>query len=303
MAAFLKTQVIASDLASDTRWDAHGWRTLALAHGLRSCWSTPILSRAGQVLGTFAIYQKEPADPAPLQQRLIEQFTYVASIAIERAQSEVALRRSETFLAEALRLSATGSFSWRIATDEIEWSEQTYRIYEIDPAVTVTFEVAGTRIHPEDLPGFQEVVDRARRAGEDLELEHRLRMPDGAVKYLHVVAHACRDEDGQLEYIGAVRDVTERRLSQPVSGIPTNAADLAVLRERHASLSRREREVLDLVVSGLLNKQIGAQLGISEITVKAHRGKVMRKMKADSLADLVRMAARLGLPNPADTFV
>ena len=70
---------------------------------------------------------------------------------------------------------------------------------------------------------------------------------------------------------------------------------MRVLREGYASLTRREREVMALVVSGLLNKQVGAELGISEITVKAHRGKVMRKMKADSVADLVKMAAKLGL--------
>jgi FixJ family two-component response regulator len=74
-----------------------------------------------------------------------------------------------------------------------------------------------------------------------------------------------------------------------------DAADVRELRERYASLSRREQEVMALVISGLLNKQVGAQLHISEITVKAHRGKVMRKMHADSVADLVRMSARLGL--------
>ena len=72
-------------------------------------------------------------------------------------------------------------------------------------------------------------------------------------------------------------------------------AEIRALRDRHASLSRREREVMALVVSGLLNKQVGGELGISEITVKAHRGRVMRKMKAGSLADLVNMAARLRL--------
>jgi FixJ family two-component response regulator len=70
-------------------------------------------------------------------------------------------------------------------------------------------------------------------------------------------------------------------------------ADMRTLRDRHASLSRREREVMALVVTGLLNKQVGGELGISEITVKAHRGSLMRKMKADSLADLVNMAAKL----------
>ena len=71
--------------------------------------------------------------------------------------------------------------------------------------------------------------------------------------------------------------------------------EMQALRHRHASLTPREREVMALVVAGLLNKQVGGEIGISEITVKAHRGKVMRKMKADSLADLVKMDARLGV--------
>lgn len=78
-------------------------------------------------------------------------------------------------------------------------------------------------------------------------------------------------------------------------------AVVRTLRDRHASLTSREREVMALVVSGLLNKQVGGELGISEITVKAHRGQVMRKMKADSLADLVTMAATLRLGPPAKT--
>jgi FixJ family two-component response regulator len=77
------------------------------------------------------------------------------------------------------------------------------------------------------------------------------------------------------------------------------ASELRTLRERHASLTPREREVLTWVVSGLLNKQVGSELGMTEATVKAHRGKIMQKMQADSLADLVRIAARLGCPLPS----
>ena len=90
--------------------------------------------------------------------------------------------------------------------------------------------------------------------------------------------------------LGAIRNAIER--SQTALD---HEAEMRGLRDRHASLSRREREVMALVVSGLLNKQVGFELGISEITVKAHRGQVMRKMKADSLADLVNMGARLRL--------
>jgi FixJ family two-component response regulator len=88
--------------------------------------------------------------------------------------------------------------------------------------------------------------------------------------------------------LAAVRAALERS-----RGALSLEAEMRVLRGRYTSLSQRERQVMALVVSGLLNKQVGGELGISEITVKAHRGKVMQKMKADSLADLVKMAARL----------
>jgi FixJ family two-component response regulator len=90
--------------------------------------------------------------------------------------------------------------------------------------------------------------------------------------------------------LSAIRNAIERSLTAL-----GHEAEMRALRDRYASLTRREREVMALVASGLLNKQVGGELGISEITVKAHRGQAMQKMKADSLADLVKMAARLGL--------
>jgi signal transduction histidine kinase len=130
------------------------------------------------------------------------------------AERKDGLRRSEAFLAEAQRLSLTGSFSWRVSTDEITWSDQLYRIFEFDPGMPVTLELIGTRVHPEDMPLLRDRLGRARNAGTDFEHEHRLQMPDQSIKYLHMVAHAIRDEDGRLEYIGAVQDVTARRLSE-----------------------------------------------------------------------------------------
>jgi len=131
----------------------------------------------------------------------------------ERRESEEELRRSEAFLAEGQQLSRVGSFSWRLTTDEIMWSEQLYRIFEIDRAAQVNFEVIGTRIHPEDLSAFAEQIQRSRQDGSDVQLEIRLQMPDRTIKHVHIVAH-CRDNRGQREYIGAVQDVTQRRLSE-----------------------------------------------------------------------------------------
>jgi signal transduction histidine kinase len=210
----LKKQVLVVDVESDPMWQASTFRPQALANGFRSCWSTPIYSSAGLVLGTLAILQRKPASPSPLQQELIARFTHIASIAIERAQGQFALRRTEAFLAEAQRLSSAGSFSWRVSTDEITWSEQLYRIFELDQDVPVTFQLIGSRAHPEDVPMFNDMIERARGTGSDFEYEHRLVMHDHSIKYLHLVAHAARDQDGQLEYIGAVQDVTQRRLSE-----------------------------------------------------------------------------------------
>ena len=131
----------------------------------------------------------------------------------ERKRAEHELRRSEAFLAEAQHLSRIGSFSWRVATDEITWSEQLYRIFQIDRDAEVTFELIGTRIHPEDLSVFLEHIERSRRDRSDVQLEFRLLMPDGVVKYVHVAAH-IRSDHGRLEYFGAVQDVTERRASE-----------------------------------------------------------------------------------------
>jgi len=130
-----------------------------------------------------------------------------------RARTEQ-LRLSEAFLAEAQHLSRTGSFSWRVATNEFTWSKELYRIYELDPGVPVTLEFILSRTHPDDLSSFYDVIDRVTTGAHNYEYERRLKMPNGTIKYIHVVAHGTQDRDGRLEYIGAVQDVTERRLSE-----------------------------------------------------------------------------------------
>jgi C4-dicarboxylate-specific signal transduction histidine kinase len=124
------------------------------------------------------------------------------------------LERSEAFLAEGQHLSQIGTFSWRVAADEVTWSEQLYRIYEVESGVPVTLELVRTRVHPEDVGLLEKVVEQARDGRHHFEWQYRLLMPDDSIKYLHAVAHATQDQDGQLEYLAAVQDVTARRLSE-----------------------------------------------------------------------------------------
>lgn len=128
--------------------------------------------------------------------------------------SEQQLRRSEEFLGEGQRLSRTGSFSWALETNEIAWSAEIYRIFEFEQDVPVTLDLITSRIHPEDLPLLSEMFEQIRAAAGDFEYEHRLLMPDKSVKYVRWIAHGTRDQQARVEYIGAVQDVTQRRLSE-----------------------------------------------------------------------------------------
>ncbi|HWY08461.1 MAG TPA: PAS domain-containing protein, partial [Candidatus Acidoferrales bacterium] len=127
---------------------------------------------------------------------------------------EEKLQRSEVFLAEAQRLSHTGSFGWKPSTDEIIWSEETFRIFQFDPSTKPTVELILQRVHPEDAGFVKDSIELASQDGRDFEQEYRLVMQDGTVKYVHVVAHAKRDESGELEFVGAVKDVTESKRAE-----------------------------------------------------------------------------------------
>ena len=127
----------------------------------------------------------------------------------EHERDEESLRRSETYLKEAHRLSHTGSFGWNVSSGEIYWSEETYKIFEYDRAVSPTLKLTFRRIHPDDRDRVQRNIDRASEARANLDLEFRLLMQDGSVKHLRVLARALEISSGTLEYLGAVTEVTE----------------------------------------------------------------------------------------------
>ena len=128
--------------------------------------------------------------------------------------AEEELRRSETILAEGQRISSTGSFSWRVDTNELKFSEELGRIFEIDQATSITFERVFSRIHPEDMPALSERMKLIRSSRPPGEQEVRLRMEDGRIKYLRSVGHMMHHPDGRLEYLGAIQDITQRRIAE-----------------------------------------------------------------------------------------
>jgi PAS domain S-box-containing protein len=119
-----------------------------------------------------------------------------------------ALLQSEMYLTEAQSLSRTGSFGWNVRSGEIFWSDQTFRIFGCDRAAKPTLEFIVRRTHPEDRAAVQKTIDRASCDGKDFDHEYRLLMPDGSVKYVHAVARAMRGASGNIEFVGAVTDVT-----------------------------------------------------------------------------------------------
>jgi transcriptional regulator with GAF, ATPase, and Fis domain len=138
-----------------------------------------------------------------------------AAISLENAHLYTDLHQAQAYLSEAQRLSQTGSVGWVPSSGELIWSSETYRIFDYDPAIKPTLEMVLQRVHPEDRSLVQQLIDRASRTGDDWNLDHRLLMPDGSVKHLHVVAHAVKnDSRGEVSFVGAVMDVTAAKQSQ-----------------------------------------------------------------------------------------
>ncbi len=144
--------------------------------------------------------------------RLVAWFGVDAEID-ERKRSEDELRRSQSYLAEAQKLSRTGSFGWKPISGELIWSTETFCILGYDPETKPTLYLALQRVHPDDLAFVKQTLDRASHDETDMDYEHRLLFPDGSVKYVHVIAHAMKDVSGNLEFVGAVSDVTAVKLA------------------------------------------------------------------------------------------
>ncbi len=171
----------------------------------------------------------------------------------ERKEAENALRQSGNYLAEAQRLSHTGSFGWRVATGEIIWSDETFRIFGYDKAPFVTIDMVVQRIHPDDRAGAEQTINRASSDGRDFDHEYRLLLPDDSTKYVHATAHAVTDASGGIEFVGAVTDITEHK--QAAEKLHEAQAELAhvarvtALGELAASIAHEVNQPLAAVVA------------------------------------------------------
>jgi len=186
----------------------------------------PLVKQAKLIGMLYLENNLAPAIFTPQRIALLELLASQAAISLENAhlyseltvenrirrQAEEDLRRSEVYLAEAQRLSQTGSFGWTPSSGTIYWSDETYRIFEYERSITATAELLmDQRVHPDDVARVRQVVERAARDGQDYAHEQRLQMPDGTVKHIHVVAHATRNETGEVDFVGAVMDVTKTK--------------------------------------------------------------------------------------------
>ena len=214
MAASLKEQVIVADVASDTRWDTYEWRALAMAHGLRACWSTPILSSDEKVLGTFAIYSREPGSPTAQHQHLIGQITHLATVAIEQKYGEEKLRQSEKELQHLI--DAVPQHIFVLGPDgSCLYTNQVARDYHGLLPKDPQGDHLAMFVHPDDRDMVLSERQRLLSNGAPYELEARLLGKDGQYRWFLIRVSPSRDEQGRIiRWYGTRTEIEDRKRAE-----------------------------------------------------------------------------------------
>jgi PAS domain S-box-containing protein len=233
-AAYRGEPVIVEDIATDPLWA--DYRDLALPHSLCACWSTPVFSSQGKVMATFAMYFREPHRPTQRDQEMIDQITHLAGVAIQQKLAQEKLQRSEAYLAEAEKLTHTGSWAWDARTQKVLYcSEEMFRVFGLDLRESLpTREHFRQRVHPEDRDWVDKRFEKSFRERVDSFNEYRILLPDGTVRHINSAGHPVLDEDGELiEYVATAVDVTERKRAElerrRLASLVEQAADLMAI--------------------------------------------------------------------------
>jgi signal transduction histidine kinase len=201
----------------------------------------------------FSLRISEPIDVVAIVAFLTTSAVVTQLVVRVRQLMQEKLQRSEAYLSEAQSLSHTGSFGWKVATGEIVWSDETFRIFQYKPETKPTVELVLQRVHPEDALLVRQTIERASQDGNDFTITHRLLLPDGSVGYAHIAAHAKRDKAGEIEFVGAVMDITERKKAD--EALRKARADLAqvarltTLGELTASIAHEVNQPLAAIVT------------------------------------------------------
>jgi len=192
-----------------------------------------------------------------LEERVLERTSQLMTLnteltheVLQRKRAEAALQRSEVYLAEAQRISHTGSFGWDVSSGEIFWSEETFRIFEYEQSAQPTEELVFRRTHPEDRALVRQSIDRAIQGRMAFDFEHRLLMPDGSIKYVRVVGHPVIPEgSGDVKFIGAITDVTDRERSRQAQADLAHINRVTTMGELTASLAHEIKQPISAAVT------------------------------------------------------
>jgi two-component system, LuxR family, sensor kinase FixL len=222
-----------------------------------------------------------------------------AILALNRQRAEDAWRRSETYLTDAQRLSRTGSFSWKIATEEQTWSEEIYRIYEYDFATKPSLDLVRRRSHPDDAAMLEQAFEQAVSGAQFIDITHRLLMPDGSVKHVKVLAHPAQDKEDNVEYIGVLMDITAAKQAeealQELQASLAHVTRVTALGELTASIAHEVNQPLAAIVTygdaGLrwLNREVPQ---LDEVRSAVERMIDCAKLAGDVIARLRALARK-----------
>jgi PAS domain S-box-containing protein len=241
LALIEKARIVSGDLANDPRWAGSAWLAMMATYGYASCCSIPILSGSGEACGIIAVYRRKPVNPTTQEQDLLDRFAKIASIAIDRTRADTALRSRErelrqahVQLSEGQRLSKTGSFTSDLTLDQHRWSDEYYRIFEIDPNVPPRVQSVRDRVHPDDLPLFDAQMQRGVQ-GSDTDFTFRIVTPTDGLKHLRAVARLIEQVAGRPIVLGTIQDITERKSAEAASKVAEESLSKARLELTHVA--------------------------------------------------------------------
>ncbi len=208
-AAVTKRQVIVGDIATDPKWDK--LKSVALVHGLRACWSNPVIDADGVVMATVSMYYKEVMVPGDEELKVMERATNLLRIILENRLKTDIINDANLMMLQSQELAHFGNWRWDIQQDIVSWSPALYTIYGLNARdFKATFAGYQERLHPHDRERVYQLIDGVLKTKQDVEFEERIIRPNGEMRYLRSWARLKTDKNGAaIEMIGACLDITE----------------------------------------------------------------------------------------------